>query len=466
MKNGIKNLSISFIANLVTIIVSFIVTLFLPKIISVEQYGYWQVYLFYSTYVGILHLGLNDGIYLRYGGEEYNDLNFKLFYGEFKILFNFELIAMLIIIFVSCVFFNGSYKYIWVSLGICAFLTNLRYMFVYILQATNLIREFAIVTIIDRVVFVLLVLFFCLSKNANFNMVIISDLSGRVISLLVGMYFCKEVIVQHNKVNSIVWKEIKQNIIAGSQLMFANLASSCIIGVVRYGIQKNWSIAIFGKISLMLSLSNFFVIFINAMGVVIYPILRRTDSSKRNEFYFAIDKMLDVILFSLLILYYPAKLIISWWLPQYSDVMHYICILFPVYIFEGKMALLFNTYLKVYRKENVIFKINILCLSISVIYTLLVTYIFKNLNLAVLGMLLLIAFRCVVSQIYCSKMLNIEYKSSLLGLSVGIVIYLVCGTILSDLVGSILMFTWIMIYIYINIPNIKKAAIILLYNRN
>lgn len=96
----------------------------------------------------------------------------------------------------------------------------------------------------------LLVLFFCISKNANFNMVIISDLSGRVISLLVGMYFCKEVIVQHNKVNSIVWKEIKQNIIAGSQLMFANLASSCIIGVVRYGIQKNWSIAIFGKISL------------------------------------------------------------------------------------------------------------------------------------------------------------------------------------------------------------------------
>jgi len=104
LKNGIKNLSISFIANLVTIIVSFIVTLFLPKIISVEQYGYWQVYLFYSTYVGILHLGLNDGIYLRYGGEEYNDLNFKLFYGEFKILFNFELIAMLIIIFVSCVY--------------------------------------------------------------------------------------------------------------------------------------------------------------------------------------------------------------------------------------------------------------------------------------------------------------------------------------------------------------------------
>lgn len=147
MKNGLKNLSISFVANLITIIVSFVVTLFLPKIISVEQYGYWQVYLFYSTYVGILHLGLNDGIYLRYGGSEYSKLDFELFHGQFKLLFNFELIAMLILMFVSGIFCNGAYKYIWFSLGICAFLTNLRYMYVYILQATNLIKEFAIVTI-------------------------------------------------------------------------------------------------------------------------------------------------------------------------------------------------------------------------------------------------------------------------------------------------------------------------------
>ena len=461
MRNGIKNLSISFVANLITIVVSFIVTLFLPKIISVEQYGYWQVYLFYSTYVGILHLGLNDGIYLRYGGAQYRDLDFKLFHEQFKVLFDFELITMIIIVIISCTVCNGEYKCIWISLGICAFLTNLRYMYIYILQATNLIKEFAIVTIIDRIVFVLLVLFLCIKGNANFNMVIISDLLGRGISLLVGMYFCKEVLLQHGKINFIVCKEIKQNIIAGSQLMFANLASSCIIGVVRYGIQKNWSVAIFGKVSLMLSLSNFFVIFINAMGIVIYPILRRTDSNKRNEFYFALDKMLDVVLFSFLILYYPAKLIISWWLPQYSDVMQYICILFPIYIFEGKMALLFNTYLKVYRKENVIFKINILCLGISIIYTLFVTYIFKSLNLAVLGMLLLIAFRCIISQVYCSKMLNVKYKRNILSLLLGITFYIVCGIKFSDVVGSVMLFIWIIIYICANIKNIKKAFNIL-----
>lgn len=457
LKNGIRNLSISFVANIVTIVVTIIVTLFLPKIISVEQYGYWQVYLFYSTYVGVLHLGLNDGIYLRYGGVEYRSLDFKLFHGQFKILCIFEFIAMLMIVVISGAFCSGEYKNIWISLGICVFLTNIRYMFIYILQATNLIKEFAIVTIIDRVFFVVLVLFLCIDENANFNMIVISDLIGRCISLLVGLYFCKEIIVQHNNVNCATWNEIKKNITAGSQLMFANLASSCIIGVVRYGIQKNWSVAIFGKVSLMLSLSNFFIVFINAMGIVIYPLLRRTDCNKRNEIYFAIDKILDVVLLSFLLLYYPAKLVILWWLPQYSDVMQYICILFPIYIFEGKMALLFNTYLKVYRKEDVIFKINVLCLGISIVYTLFTTYIFKSLNLAVIGMLLMITIRCIVSQMYCSKMLNVKYKSNILSLLVGIMFYLVCGMIFNDLIGVILIFVWLIIYMCLNIRNIKKA---------
>lgn len=462
MKKGIKNLSISFVANLVTIVVSFVVTLFLPKVVSVEQYGYWQVYLFYSTYVGILHLGLDDGIYLRYGGAEYSKLDFKLFNGQFKILCIFELVTMLLIVIVSDVFFNGVYKYIWIYLGICVFLTNLRYMFVYILQATNMIKEFAIVTIIDRVLFVLLVLFLCIMGNAKFNSVVISDLMGRGVSLIVSLYFCREVVIQHGKVNYITWNEIKKNIIAGSQLMFANLASSCIIGVVRYGIQKNWSVAIFGKVSLMLSLSNFFVIFINAMGIVIYPILRRADSNRRSEFYFAIDKILDVILFSLLILFYPAKLIIAWWLPQYSDVMQYICILFPIYIFEGKMALLFNTYLKVYRKENIIFKINIFCLCMSIVYTIFMTYIFHNLSLAVLGMLFLIAFRCFISQVYCSKMLNVKYRRNILSLLLGVIFYIVYGMFFEEAIGFVFTLIWIIIYIYINVKNIKRGISILI----
>lgn len=126
-------------------------------------------------------------------------------------------------------------------------------MYVYILQATNLIKEFAIVTIIDRIVFILLVLFLCLKRTANFNMVIISDLLGRGISLVVGGYFCKEVVLKCGKVErTAIWKEIWKNIISGSQLMFANLASSALLVLLDMVFKRIGVLPYLGKYHLCL----------------------------------------------------------------------------------------------------------------------------------------------------------------------------------------------------------------------
>ena len=88
----IKNMSYSISSNLVSLIISTIVILIIPKIIGVEEYGYWQLYLFYTSYIGFLHFGWNDGIYLRYGGKEYKKLfgEDKLvdFLGEYKYEFS------------------------------------------------------------------------------------------------------------------------------------------------------------------------------------------------------------------------------------------------------------------------------------------------------------------------------------------------------------------------------------------
>ena len=71
----IKNFSYSLTSNLISFIISALVVLIIPRIIGVEDYGFWQLYLFYSSYIGFLHFGWNDGIYLRYGGEEYEELD-------------------------------------------------------------------------------------------------------------------------------------------------------------------------------------------------------------------------------------------------------------------------------------------------------------------------------------------------------------------------------------------------------
>ena len=41
-----------------------------PKALGAEAFSYWQLFLFHASYLPCLALGLNDGVYLRYGGCE------------------------------------------------------------------------------------------------------------------------------------------------------------------------------------------------------------------------------------------------------------------------------------------------------------------------------------------------------------------------------------------------------------
>ena len=85
-KKIVANFSYVVLSNLLTVIVSSLVVLILPKIMGVEEYGYWQLYIFYLSYAGFVHLGWVDGIYLRYGGLEYDDLDKEKFFSQFLML--------------------------------------------------------------------------------------------------------------------------------------------------------------------------------------------------------------------------------------------------------------------------------------------------------------------------------------------------------------------------------------------
>ncbi|HGA0995664.1 TPA: hypothetical protein ACIQO3_002161, partial [Streptococcus suis] len=83
-------------------------------------------------------------------------------------------------------------------------------------------------------------------------------------------------------------------------LMLSNVASMLVIGTVRLGIEKRWDVATFGKISLTLSISNLIMTFINAVGIVIFPMLKRTEKSELPELYVKIRTLLMPVLLGFL----------------------------------------------------------------------------------------------------------------------------------------------------------------------
>jgi len=422
----VKNFSYTLTTNITSLIISTLVVLIVPRLIGVEDYGYWQLYLFYASYVGFLQFGWNDGIYLRYGGKVYNNLDKGLFFSQFWMLTISQLILAGIIIVSSLIFINElERRFILIMVSLCMIIIGVRCMPIYILQGTNRIKEYAQIAMMDRILYCCLIIAFLVIGIREYKLMIAADLIGKFISLSYAMYCCRDIIFRKISTFYFSFRETMKNINVGIKLMFANIASMLIIGVVRFGIERTWDVSTFGKVSLSLRVSSLIMLFINAMGIILFPILRRTNEEKLPSIYVTMRDFLMVVLFGIIIGYYPLKVVLSAWLPNYIDSLIYMALLFPICIYEGKMALLINTYLKTLRKEKLILKINLVSLVLSIMITFATTLVFKNLNLAIGSIVVLLALRCTLAEVFLSKILPISiYKDIALELTMTLIFIL------------------------------------------
>lgn len=410
----LKNFSYTFSSNLITLIVSTLVTLVVPRLIGVEDYGYWQLYMFYSTYLGFSHLGWNDGIYLRYGGEKYENLDKEKFYSQFLQLFSSQMIIALAIGIAAGIFADGPDRtFIFQMIAIDMVILNVRYMLLFTLQATNRISKYAVIRVLDRIFFIIIVLMLLFAGSRDYHLMIAADLLSKAISLAYGMYVCKEFVFLKFSQFKLDLRETWTNINVGIKLLLANLSSKLIIGIARFGIERQWDVETFGRVSLTLSISHFMMVFITGISVVVYPILRRTNPTKLPNIYNIMRNFLTVSTLSFLIFYYPARVILAAWLPDFADSLMYMALLFPMVIFEGRMSLLINTYLKTLRFEKVMLKINVVTVGITTLITVFTTVILQNLNLAVLTILLGQMIRVLLSESYLSKKLEVNITKDL-----------------------------------------------------
>ena len=461
MKNIIKNMSYTISSNLISFIVSTLVILIVPKLIGVENYGYWQLYLFYATYVGLLHFGWNDGIYLRFGGDEYNKLDKRLFFSQFmQLLITQIVIGILIFLLALIIFKDINKEFIFQIVALVLIISNTRLMLLNILQTTNRIKEYAIINMLDRIIYVLLIIFFLLIGIRDFKLMVIADVIGKLLSLSLALYYCRDIVF--NKINKyyLTLSETYKNINVGIKIMFANFASFLIIGIVRFGIERTWDVSTFGKVALTISLSSIMMFFISAVGIVIFPILKRINKDKLSIIYKTMRDSLLVLLLGILIIYYPLKAFMVMWLPNYADSLIYLALVFPMFIYEGKMVLLINTYINTLRKENIMFKINIIMMIITIIITYINTQIFNNLDLTVISIVILLIIRSVIAELYLAKALNIKVLKDIILEILLTTIFILSAWFIDSYITIIIYIVFYIIYLLIK----KKDLIITINN--
>jgi O-antigen/teichoic acid export membrane protein len=465
VKEFVKNLSYTLSSNLTVLIVSTLIIFVVPKTISITEFGYWQLFIFYSSYVPFLQFGWTDGIYLRYGGKNKFELNNDLFFSQFVSLLLMQLtIAALIILFSINAETQSTRNEIIRMAAVFMVLVNVRYFFTYILQATSRFKEYSGVIIFDRITYIILVIILVFLRNVNFQLLILVDLVSKFISLVLSIYFCKDIAIKKISVFRLNISEIVLNISAGIQVMFANTAGMLIVGIIRFGIERSWDVVTFGKIALTLSVSKFIMIFINSIGIIMFPVLRKTQSERLSAIYTIVNRVYSILIFAVLALYFPLKVILLYWLPEYSDSLIFMALLFPISVYEGRMSLVINPYLKTLRKEGVLLKINLFVLVVSILATFTTTILTKNLNIAVFSIVFVLALKSIVSEIILSKYLKIKVYESLIIESIYVSVFIVLG-LNSSIWISLLVYIIIYItYLYYNRTHFKEIRNFLTLN--
>ena len=399
MNKFIKNFSYTLTSNIVSFLISAFITFIIPKKLGVQDYGYFQLYLFYANYTGFLHLGWADGIYLRYGGGYYEKLDKAVFSGQFRLYCTIETVLSIVIAGLGFTFApDHEMSLVLLMVGISVIVSLSRTLWQYILQGTNRIKEYAIMTVTEKIAYVFIIVVSLVAGLKNFIPIIAADLIGKFCAFLYGSYQCRDtVFCRPVKLDEQI-NEAFKNISVGIKIMFANVASMLILGIVRQAIEWHWDVEVFGKISLTMSISNMLMILIRAVSMLMFPMLRRIHMEKLPELYQKLRVCLMVPLLGMLIFYYPFKVIISAWLPQYVDGLIYMAMLFPVCIYESKTSMLIETYMKALRMEQQLMVTNFITVGTSFVTTVLTVYVFDDLDLAVISIVFLMAFRCIIAE--------------------------------------------------------------------
>lgn len=444
-------------ANVIRLMISIILTLFLPKILGVEEYSYWQLYLFYVTYTAYSSLGFCEGTYLKYGGKPYDKLKGEVMASQFWILAIYEAGFSLLCGLLFHSFVDDPMKRFILSLALISSIFDiLRYLLQCVLQATDRIQDFAKVMTSERVLFFVFAVVILLIGVRDYRALIFSEISARILSMLYAMWVCKETVFCKFKFNRDTFDESKELISIGFKLLLATLASQLVIGVVRFMIEQKWGTIVFGKVSLTLSLSNMVITCIGAVSIVLFPVLKNMQKERLESLYETMRMVLTVPVLFVLLFYVPMKAILSAWLVQYAESLRYLAVLLPICVYETRFCALINTYFKAYRRENQILLVNVVTVVLSLVLSLVTVYGMDSLDLTVFSIVVLMIFKSVFAEWLLKKDVPMHVLTDNL-LEIGLTLVFIIGSLrLSDLKAFFLYAVAYVAYLMLHSKKIMK----------
>ena len=180
------NFSFVFGAQVLVLIISVLRALILPKFLSVESFGYWEIYVFYSSYVGIFCLGYNDGIYLKFGECNIEQLPMSDIRSGNRLFCLF--LSIVTAISVAVLYWNVDDSQTVFALCFAAaniLILGLTVVYIFVFQITAQFKKYSSFSVLDKIAVLITILLLVIINERNYRYVVIADFAFKAIVLII-----------------------------------------------------------------------------------------------------------------------------------------------------------------------------------------------------------------------------------------------------------------------------------------
>ena len=382
MSNTIKSIIKVALSNVIGIVGGIIVGFIVPKMMEVESYGYYKTFTLYSTYLSLCHLGIIDGIVLKYGGIDYDNLNKKVLRGTFKwyLLVHFFFTCVLLIVAVALP--STKLKFIVFALALNAVFLNVTGYYQQISQITQRFSELSFRKILQSVLTILLTLSLFLAflngVSVRYQHYISGVLLINAALSLWYIYTYQDLIFGNSCTLKETKKEVLSDITVGAPLLIANMCGTLILTLDRQFVSVLYDKATYAVYAFAYNMLSLVTVATSAISTVLYPALKRTQLEDIGKISNSLVSVILIFVFLGMIVYYPLCAFVLWFLPKYAESLPIFRIIFPGLAISSAITVVMHNIYKAIGKNNMFFKKSIITLFVSFLANVLAYSLFKT----------------------------------------------------------------------------------------
>lgn len=437
----VKNTISVVLTNLILLVSGLLSGFFVPKFLGEFDYGLFKSFTLYASYVTFFQFGFVNGIFILYGGYDYQrlDLSKMRFYTRFLLFL--ETIISLLCVATGFLFFSNVYRILVLCLAMYSISTNLFSYFQQISQITQSFKRYNSLVLLQSalkiIAVAILFLLYRLGKATFTSYVILY--TGIFVTLFVSnTILYREIIFGKSVSFRDGVRDLPVIFKTGLPLLAADFVVILVYACDRQIVDIFFTKEEFGQFSFAYTILNLLVTVLSALSTVIYPALKRLDPNQAAKKYDSYLSTMLIVGFACLLSYFPLRLIVSKFLPNYVYSLNIFRIIFPGVILTSAINIIVQNYYKSFKFNGVYFFVSLGAFLFSVGTNLLAYYIFKTMESIAFASIFTFLIWFFVAQAYLKHKINIKFLKNYLYALLAIVSFYLCVFLIDDAAASII----------------------------